>query len=135
MNRNRRPGKTEPNNPAIEPMKNAAKVSANGRARLERSAVVTRLSGRRAIQALEVRAFTLIEVISILAVIAVLVAVLLPAFIKQLDRLAAEKETAILKKFAQALEQSVKTNKRIPATVGNDWAQVLAASAGFQVSD
>lgn len=82
-----------------------------------------------------VRSFSLIEVIAVLAIIAILLAVLLPALLKQLDRLAAGKETTVLKALAQGLQQGVVVGKRVPTTTGNDWAQVIAANAGYQVSE
>src|SRR5207245_1609726 len=51
------------------------------------------------------RAFSLIELIGVLAVIAILAAVLAPALIRQMDRIAGDQESASLKSFGDALQQ------------------------------
>src|SRR5262245_60495718 len=59
-------------------------------------------------------AFTLIEMVGILAVIAILAVVLIPVFIKQLDQLAADKEVRQLKAFADGLKQQIIKTRYIP---------------------
>src|SRR5213594_2279784 len=67
------------------------------------------------------RGFTLIEMIGVLTVICILALALMPTLIKQMDRMAAEKETAQLKAFGEAFRSSVVKTKSIPNQAG--WAQ------------
>jgi hypothetical protein len=52
-----------------------------------------------------------------------------------LDRAAADKETAVLKVLGAGLQQSFLRYKRLPGVATNDWAQMIAASSGYQLSD
>src|SRR6266542_2765424 len=61
------------------------------------------------------RAFSLIEMIGVLAVIAILAAVLVPALIRQMDKIAGDQESASLKSFGDALLQSILRNRVIPS--------------------
>src|SRR5439155_12286214 len=53
------------------------------------------------------RAFSLIEMIGVLAVIAILAAALAPSFVRQMDKSAGDQESAALKSFVEALQQSI----------------------------
>jgi prepilin-type N-terminal cleavage/methylation domain-containing protein len=77
------------------------------------------------------RAFTLIEMIGVLAVIAILMVVLVPALLRQMDRMAGEQEKASLKSIGDALQQSVLRNRYIPS--GSDWATNAAIELGVNV--
>src|SRR5713101_1242532 len=77
------------------------------------------------------RAFTLIEMIGVLAVIAILLAVLVPALLRQVDRLAGEQEKASLKAIGDALQQNIARNRYIPS--GSDWATNAAIELGVNV--
>jgi len=79
------------------------------------------------------RAFTLIELIVVLAIIAVLAAVLAPALIKQLDYAAAQSEVSLLKRFADGLRASILKTRSIPDQ--SSWVQVIATSVGLQTND
>src|ERR1051326_1431853 len=57
------------------------------------------------------RAFSLIELIGVLAVIAILAAALVPALIRQMDRIAGEQESAALKSFSDSLQQSIRSEE------------------------
>src|SRR5437016_3033571 len=61
------------------------------------------------------RAFSLIELIGVLAVIAILAAVAVPTLIRQMDRIAGERESASLKSFGDALQQSIVRNRSVPS--------------------
>src|SRR6266496_1794887 len=79
------------------------------------------------------RAFSLIELIGGLAVIAILAAVLVPALIRQMDRIASEQESAALKSFGDTLQQSVMRKRYIPGA--SDWATNIATELGVDVAN
>src|SRR5881396_1136137 len=74
--------------------------------------------------ALRLRSFSLIELIAVLAVIALLAASLVPTLIRQMDRIAGDQESAALKSFGDALNQSIRRNRYIPSQT--DWASTVA---------
>src|ERR1051325_9967097 len=59
-------------------------------------------------------AFSLVEMIGILAVIAILAAALAPSLVRQLDKTAADQESAALKALGDALQQSILRKRYIP---------------------
>lgn len=75
---------------------------------------------------------TLIELIAVLAILAIFAAAILPIFVRQMDKTAADQESAYLKTFAGGLQQSILRNRYIPGT--NDWSTVIAAEAGKNLS-
>jgi type II secretory pathway pseudopilin PulG len=79
------------------------------------------------------RAFTLIEMIGVLAVITLLAAILIPSFIRKLDQIASDKEMASLKALGDALQSSVQRHRYIPSP--NNWADVIAAERGVGTND
>src|SRR5262245_31058372 len=60
-------------------------------------------------------AFSLIVIIGLLAVIAILAAVLVPALIRQMDTAAGQQESAALKALVDALQQSILRKRSIPS--------------------
>ena len=78
---------------------------------------------------------TLVEVIGVLAIIAVLASVVLPALIRQTDNVVAAQESAALQSFGNAFQSSVTRNRRIPAVAGNDWATNIANELGLNLAD
>src|SRR6266516_250010 len=70
------------------------------------------------------RAFTLIEMIGTLTVIALLATLLVPMLIRQMDKIAGDQESAALKSFGDALQQSILRNRYI--TNATDWATQTA---------
>src|SRR6266571_4783090 len=78
------------------------------------------------------RAFTLIEMIGVMTVGAILALALATVVIKHLDRIAAEKETAQLKSFADAFRQGVIRSKIIPNQAG--WYSMIATNLGLQTN-
>src|SRR5215475_5137630 len=81
------------------------------------------------------RAFTLIEMIGVLAAIAILAVILVPLLIRQMDKVAGDKESASLKSMGDALQQSIQRNRRVPGASGWDWATNIANELGVNLSD
>src|SRR6266699_331360 len=85
------------------------------------------------------RAFSLIELIGVLAVIAILATALVPALIRQMDRIAGEQESAALKSLSDALQSSIMrltpahpTSRYIPSDT--DWASTVATELGVDIA-
>jgi type II secretory pathway pseudopilin PulG len=76
--------------------------------------------------------FTLIEVIGILAVLAILATVVLSTTTSSLDTAAANLENTNLVNYAAALQNSILRNRYIPGK--NDWFTVIATELGVNVS-
>src|SRR5216117_2604636 len=79
------------------------------------------------------RAFSLIEMVGVLAVIAIFAAVLAPALIRQLDRIAGEQESAALKSMSDALQQSIM--RKCYVTGASDWATDIATELGVDLAN
>src|SRR5439155_851822 len=78
------------------------------------------------------RAFSLIEMIGVLAVIAILAAALATSFVRQMDKTAGDDESASLKSFGDALQQSIMRNRYIPSDT--DWVSVVATELGVDTA-
>jgi prepilin-type N-terminal cleavage/methylation domain-containing protein len=78
------------------------------------------------------RAFSLIEMIGVLAVIAILATALAPSFVRQMDKTAGDQESAALKSFGDALQQSIMRYRYIPSDA--DWASLVATESGVDTA-
>ena len=78
-------------------------------------------------------AFTLIEVIGVLALIAIAAALVLPMLVRQIDKSVSDQEIATLQSFGNALPQSIMRTRDIPGPA--DWMTNIAAELGMNVSD
>ena len=76
-------------------------------------------------------AFTLIEMIGVLALIAVLAALAVTVSLRHLDQVASEQEMARLQGLGGALQNSILRTRYIPAYT--NWATTLAAQAGMDI--
>src|SRR6516225_7556477 len=81
------------------------------------------------------RGLTLIEMIGVLAIIAVTASIVLPALIRQTDKAVADLENVSLQSFGTAFQNNVMRTRRIPGLVGNDWATNIAAELGLNLAD
>lgn len=78
---------------------------------------------------LHIKAFSLIEVIGVLAIIAIAAAVLLPNMVKRVDIAAANAEAQTLKNMSEALKLYIKRNWYIPSHT--NIADVIAVQMGW----
>src|SRR6185369_13573730 len=78
------------------------------------------------------RAMTLIEMIGVLAILAIFAAAVVPLLFRQMDRVAGDLESVTLKTFANGFQQYVLRNRYIPGA--SDWASVVANEAGSSIS-
>jgi prepilin-type N-terminal cleavage/methylation domain-containing protein len=78
------------------------------------------------------RAFSLIEMIGVLAVIAILATALAPAFVRQMDKSASDQESAALKSFGDALQSSIMRNRYIPSAT--TWATTVSTELGVDTT-
>jgi type II secretory pathway pseudopilin PulG len=76
---------------------------------------------------------TLIGLIGVMAVLAILAAVLVPALLRTMDRIAGDRESASLKALAASLEASILRHRYIPSHT--NWAQVVATERGVNLTD
>jgi type II secretory pathway pseudopilin PulG len=77
--------------------------------------------------------FTLIEVIGVMAVIAILGVLLLPAITAEADKPVADKEIATLRSFGDALQQYVIASRTIPDETG--WYTNISSRIGISPND
>lgn len=77
-------------------------------------------------------AMTLIEMIGVLAVIAVLAGVMLPVAIRILDRIASEREVATLARLGETFTGAILRTRQIPTA--DQWANFMATETGMDVA-
>src|ERR1051325_4243286 len=74
------------------------------------------------------RAFSLIEMIGVMAIMAILALALASVTTKSLDQAVSSQESALLANFATSLQNSIVRNGYIPGTT--DWYQAIATEMG-----
>lgn len=74
------------------------------------------------------RGFTLIEMIGVLAILAVAAAMVMPALVSQTDSAVASAEVATLQSYAAALQNNIMRNRTIPSAT--NWIPVVATEMG-----
>jgi len=79
------------------------------------------------------RAFSLIEMVGVLAVIAITAAMLIPVLTKTTDSAVASQETVSLQSFGTALQNNIMRNRAIPSPT--TWASVVAGELGLTLSN
>jgi type II secretory pathway pseudopilin PulG len=78
-------------------------------------------------------AWTLIEMIAVMAVVAILAAILLPVWIKQIDKSVADQEKATLNSLADAFQQYVLSTRVVPDQT--TWYAAVASKLGLGTND
>ncbi len=78
-------------------------------------------------------AFTLIEMMAVLAIIAILAVIIAPNLLKQLDLAAGSQEVTTLQTLGNALQSSIQRNFYIPGAA--DWATVIGTELGLDPAD
>ena len=78
-------------------------------------------------------AFTMIEMIGVLVVIALLAAILLPHLIRQMDQIAGNRESAYLQSLSGAFQQSILRNRSISGNT--NWPSIVATELGVDISN
>src|SRR6267378_1212145 len=118
--------KTFPSTSSWMRWQNASEVPPRGPARLCPS--IMKHNAKNRPPAGRPRAFSLIEVIGVLAVLAIAAAFFFYSTTASLDVIVSKKENATLQSFADSLQNSILRNRYIPGT--NDWYSVIATELG-----
>lgn len=79
------------------------------------------------------RAWTLVELIGVLSLLAILSAVLVPLMVRELDRIARELEVREMVGFVSAVEQGIRRQRQIPDAT--EWAGFVATELGRRVDE
>ena len=77
--------------------------------------------------------FTLIEMIGVVAIMAIAAAVITPNLARRISRANGEKEDQVLTTLAESLVRSVRTTQTIPGA--NSWTTNIAAQTGLSAND
>jgi type II secretory pathway pseudopilin PulG len=78
-------------------------------------------------------AYTLIEIIGVLAILAIIVSILAPYLFKRITEAHINQETQLMAAFEKAFKDNVSRNRRIPDHTG--WATIVANELGMSVFD
>lgn len=81
------------------------------------------------------RGFTLMELIGVMAIIAIMAAVLAPSLTDGIDRAYAAAEQAHLETLMDSLEQHILVNKQIPRQTTAEWTAAVAGYADLASAD
>lgn len=73
------------------------------------------------------KGFTLMELIGVMAIMALLAATVAPSLVKTVDRAYGDAESVNIKQLADALQQAIIETKRIPTQTTSDWVNTLSA--------
>lgn len=81
-----------------------------------------------------IKGFTLLELIGVMAVMAILSAVLVPSISDSIDHAYADAETINLDELAKSLIQNLKQNQQIPTATTSTWVNAIAAQSAFSTA-
>ena len=81
------------------------------------------------------KGFTLMEMIGVMAVIAIMAAVMAPSLIETIDDAFSEAEATNVANLAEALEQYIRDNKIIPSQNVNAWVNAIASVSDYRAND
>jgi prepilin-type N-terminal cleavage/methylation domain-containing protein len=98
-----------------------------------RSATSWRAPWRPRASRLVLRAFTLIEMIGVLAIIAIVAAIITPSLARRISRTNGEKEDQVLSMLADGLIRAVRASQSIPGA--NSWATNISTQTGLPVNE
>jgi prepilin-type N-terminal cleavage/methylation domain-containing protein len=76
--------------------------------------------------------FSLIEMIVVLAILAIVLTTVAVSFVKRMDRIVNQRETANLKKMGAAFKRSVEVSRYVPSA--GTWVDTLATQLGWQAA-
>jgi prepilin-type N-terminal cleavage/methylation domain-containing protein len=78
------------------------------------------------------RAMTLIELMAVLAIIAILAAMMIPVMIRQIDKRVSDRESAAMQAIGDALQRAILRHGHVPSHT--NWASFVAAELGADES-
>lgn len=84
-------------------------------------------------QSVATRGMTFIEILGVLAIVAILAAVLLPALVREVDKAVSDQETATLASLGKAVQQFAVTYRSV--SNAPNWSIMAAAAVGMSTSD
>ena len=109
------------------------KINRQGTRREARGAKVWRVPRWPCTSRLAPRAFTLIEMIGVLAIIAIVAAIITPNLARRISRANGEKEEQVLSVLADGLIRAVRSGQSIPGA--NSWVTNISAQTGLSLNE